>query len=88
MTQEDFLKIESSQRQHNELLEHDSRQYAADLQADYMLFSMLKPRVYRDGNQWCVLYGNDIQEGIAGFGDSISDAVKNWNYSFNKMEAK
>ena len=33
----------------------------------------LKP--YKDGNQWCVLAGNNIQEGICGFGDTIEDAI-------------
>ncbi len=26
--------------------------------------------VARDGNQWCALYGTNIQEGVCGFGDS------------------
>lgn len=30
----------------------------------------LRPKMYPDGNQWCVLYGNDLQEGLAGFGES------------------
>ena len=38
--------------------------------AEYNLFSMLHPKVSRDGNQWCVLYGDDLMTGIAGFGDT------------------
>ena len=30
---------------------------------------------FRDGNQWCVLLGDDLQAGIAGFGDSPAQAV-------------
>lgn len=33
----------------------------------------LKP--YKDGDQWCVLLGDNIQEGICGFGDTIEDAL-------------
>lgn len=33
----------------------------------------LKP--YKDGNQWCILIGDNIQEGICGFGDTIEDAL-------------
>lgn len=33
----------------------------------------LKP--YKDGNQWCILAGDNIQEGICGFGDTIEDAL-------------
>ena len=38
--------------------------------SEYNLFSMLKPKIYQDGNEWCVLYGEDIQAGICGFGKS------------------
>lgn len=38
----------------------------------------LKP--YKDGNQWCVLLGDNIQEGICGFGNTIEDAL----YAFLK----
>ena len=30
---------------------------------------------YKDGNQWCFLYGENIQEGVCGFGDTIRDAA-------------
>ena len=32
-------------------------------------------RPFLDGGQWCVLYGPDIQEGIAGFGESPEKAI-------------
>jgi len=44
---------------------------------------MFKPKLYPDGNQWCALYGENLQDGVAGFGDSparaISDFNKNWH---------
>lgn len=44
---------------------------------------MLKPSLTIDGNQWCALYGADLQDGVAGFGYSPADAYldfdKNWN---------
>jgi len=33
----------------------------------------LKP--YKDGDQWCILLGDNIQEGICGFGNTIDDAL-------------
>ena len=33
----------------------------------------LKP--YKDGNKWCILAGENIQEGICGFGDTIDEAL-------------
>lgn len=33
----------------------------------------IKP--FKDGDQWCFLYGDNIQEGIAGFGDTVRNAA-------------
>ena len=42
-----------------------------------------RPALSIDGNKWCALYGNNLQDGVAGFGDSPSDAMddfdRNWN---------
>ena len=37
--------------------------------------SALGIKPYKDGNQWCILAGDNIQEGICGFGDTIEDAL-------------
>ena len=43
---------------------------------------LLKPSVYPDGNAWCALFGEDLQMGVAGFGDTpelaCADFDKNW----------
>ena len=45
-------------------------------------FMILRPKIYPDGNQWCTLYGDDLMEGVAGFGDTPEKAAldfdKNW----------
>lgn len=41
-------------------------------------FIQMRPRLYIDGNQWCALYGENIQDGVAGFGDSPELAA--WNF--------
>ena len=51
---------------------------------DYSLFVLLKPKIYKDGDQWCVLYGDDLQTGIAGFGDTPYLAILDWNKQWNK----
>lgn len=33
-------------------------------------FVLLKAKMFPDGNQWCALYGDNLQEGVAGFGDT------------------
>lgn len=35
---------------------------------------MYRPKLSIDGNQWCALYGENLQDGVAGFGDSPEDA--------------
>ncbi len=36
----------------------------------------------RDGNKWCVLVGENIQIGIAGFGDQIWEAIAAFKSEF------
>ena len=47
-------------------------------------FMMLKPRIFIDGNQWCALYGENIQDGVAGFGDSPELAAKDFDLAWVK----
>lgn len=42
-------------------------------------FMLLRPRIYLDGNQWCVLYGENIQEGVCAFGDTPDDASRKFD---------
>ena len=41
---------------------------------------LYRPALGRDGDQWCALYGADLQQGVAGFGDTPSAAM----YAFDK----
>lgn len=41
---------------------------------------VFKPQLFKDGNQWCALFGEDLQAGVAGFGDSPSAAM----YAFDE----
>ena len=51
---------------------------------EHALFAQLKPSLKKDGDQWCVLYGDNLQEGVAGFGDSPRDAVIAFNEEWYK----
>lgn len=33
---------------------------------------------YKDGDRWCILVGEDLQSGIAGFGDSLNEALSDF----------
>lgn len=36
---------------------------------------LYRPSLYPDGDQWCALYGANLQEGVAGFGDTPAAAM-------------
>ena len=76
--------METEQLINQRNIEHQKRLNIIIQTAEYNLFSILKPKLYRDGNQWCCLYGEDIQEGICGFGESPYKAIMDWNNSFFK----
>lgn len=44
--------------------------------------AVYRPELSLDGNQWCALYGKDLMDGVAGFGDTPAEAMadfdKNW----------
>lgn len=85
MSKEDvFAQIESSQRQFNEQMEHDSRYRTAQIAEDFAIVAALKPCIKKEGNQWCVLYGDNLQEGICGFGKTPFEAIQNFNAEMYK----
>ena len=59
----------------------EEAELAAAITAQELAFvSALGLAPYPDGNSWCVLWGEDLQSGVAGFGDTPILAV----YAFNK----
>lgn len=38
-----------------------------------------RPKIYMDGDQWCARLGENIQEGVCGFGDTPEKAVSDFN---------
>lgn len=36
---------------------------------------VFKPRLSKDGDMWCALFGENLQEGVAGFGPRPGDAM-------------
>ena len=45
---------------------------------------LYKPKLFIDGNQWCALYGDNIQGGVAGFGSSPFYAMKDFDSNWIK----
>lgn len=42
---------------------------------------LFRPKLSIDGDQWCALYGENIHDGVAGFGDSPANAM--WDFDRN-----
>ena len=53
-----------------------AREAAAEQCRPSVLF---RPALSIDGDQWCALYGDDLQCGVAGFGDSPAEAMWDFN---------
>lgn len=64
-------------------MEHQMRKDIIVENSEYNLFRLLKPKVSIDGNQHCVLYGSNLMEGVAGFGDTLFLAILDFNKQFH-----
>lgn len=45
---------------------------------------LFRPSLYIDGDQWCALYGENLQDGVAGFGDSPALAMADFDMQWEK----
>lgn len=51
--------------------------------------TVMRPAISIDGNQWCALYGENLQDGVAGFGDSPSEAMSAFDKAWHeKLKAR
>jgi hypothetical protein len=46
-----------------------------------------KPRLFIDGSSWCALYGDNLQSGVAGFGDSPQEAMWDFDLAWGRKLA-
>jgi hypothetical protein len=46
--------------------------------------AIYRPAISIDGNQWCALYGKDLHDGVAGFGDTPELAMADFNKSWRE----
>ena len=43
-----------------------------------------RPKLFKDGNQWCCLLGENIQEGVCAFGDTPAKACAAFDLAWEK----
>jgi len=46
--------------------------------------AIYRPSLGRDGNKWSALYGDNIMEGVVGYGDSPAEAMADFNANWIK----
>lgn len=46
--------------------------------------AVYRPRVYKDGDKWCALYGDNIQVGVCGFGETPEKACWDFDEAWTK----
>ena len=83
----DFIDHESACIRSNAAIAEEQRQTNLS-RPSYML----RPRLMIDGDKWCALFGENIQDGVAGFGDSpeaaYADFDRAWKESLPPMPRK
>lgn len=47
-------------------------------------FYHMKAKLFIDGDKWCALYGENIQEGLCGFGSSPFEAICEFDTNYYK----
>lgn len=45
--------------------------------------TIFRPKLSLDGDQWCALYGDNLQSGVAGFGDSPALAMADFDRAWH-----
>ncbi len=48
---------------------------------------LFRPALFQDGTQWCAMYGENLQEGVAGFGDTPEKAMLAFDAAWAKQDA-
>lgn len=66
------------------LTAEDCQRAAYEQQRPCVLF---KPQIYIDGDKWCALYGANIQDGVAGFGDTPAKAMIDFDINWLNQKA-
>ena len=66
------------------MLQDEIARTAMQMQRPSVLFR-LEPFV--DGNMYCVLLGENLQEGVAGFGETVDAAMRDFDVNYYRMKA-
>lgn len=83
MTESEYYYSKTDRERNHSDYQHEAIMSRLVEQQEYNLFSLLKPKIFIDGDRWCVLYGDDLQNGLAGFGETPYLAIIDFSKSFH-----
>ena len=69
---------------HFESIQHQEKLNLIISEQELLLVKTFGLKPFKDGDSWCVLLGDNLQIGIAGFGETPLKAIINFNANFNK----
>lgn len=55
--------------------------------ASYAPHVLMRPQLFLDGNAYCALYGADLMDGCAGFGETPAAAMAGFDKNWREMKA-
>lgn len=83
-TEEQYYYNKASQDKIYSDLQHESIMSTLLTNEQFAIMNCVGAKLFRDGDQWCCLYGENLQEGICGFGETPIKAVIDFNSQFYK----
>ena len=82
MTEEEYWHYRSNEESHCLRLREEALM-GFDCSPAYRL----RPKLSLDGNKWCALFGENMQAGVAGFGDTPAAAYIDFDRNWHKKLA-
>lgn len=71
---------------HYQSIEHHEKMNLLVSEQEFLFVKTYGLIPFKDGNNWCVLLGDNIQVGICGFGETPLKAILDFNKNFVRPE--
>ncbi len=98
ITEEGFWVYKTAREQEESAMRVDNIRIAALRESEALAeqrasiihspFVVLRPKLFPDGDKWCALYGENLQDGVAGFGDTPAEAAADFNEEWFEAKAR
>jgi len=84
---QDYEQMESSQRQHNEMLFHNERMCNEGERHAISLLMTLGLSPFKIGGKWGFLWGHSKSRSFAGYGDTVMEACFDFYKNLKELKA-